>query len=218
VETTAETTAEAAVETTAEQAQEVAIVLSDDAITVDGQPVSTDAGNAVYVGAEIIYYHDLDTYESGNPYGEGTASDKHTDEEAAAHTCLTITKEGTYRISGTLSQGQIAIDLGKDRRTDPTAVVTLILDNANITCTVAPAVIFYNVYECDTAWIAYDNGEAEEYTASATQDTSAAGANVIRPTAPSIPSPAPMWPGSTRTTVTKRRNTSMTARSTPSSP
>ena len=71
------------------------------------------------------------------------------------------------------------MDLGEDSRTDPTAVVTLILDNANVTCTIAPALIFYNVYECDTAWTAYDNDETDSYEASATQDTSAAGANVI---------------------------------------
>ena len=39
--------------------------------------------------------------------------------------------------------------------------VTLVLDGVDITCTVAPAVIFYNVYECDEAWVAYDAGEAE---------------------------------------------------------
>ncbi|MCD7773954.1 MAG: carbohydrate-binding domain-containing protein, partial [Clostridiales bacterium] len=32
---------------------------------------------------------------------------------------------------------------------------------------------------CDTDWVAYDEGETEEYTASETQDTSSAGANVI---------------------------------------
>lgn len=35
------------------------------------------------------------------------------------------------------------------------------LGGVDITCTVAPAVIFYNVYECDEAWVAYDAGEAE---------------------------------------------------------
>ncbi len=173
--------AAAADEDTASAAQtgEVSILLSDDGVTVDGEPASEDPSATVYVGAEIIYYHDLDTYESGNPYGEGTDAEKHTEEEAALHTCVTITQAGTYRISGTLSYGQIAVDLGEDSRTDPTAVVTLILDNANVTCTIAPALIFYNVYECDTAWTAYDNDETDSYEASATQDTSAAGANVI---------------------------------------
>ena len=44
--------------------------------------------------------------------------------------------------------GQIAVDLGEDAEEDPAAVVTLILNGVDITCTVAPAVIFYSVYEC----------------------------------------------------------------------
>ena len=34
--------------------------------------------------------------------------DGHSEEEAAEHTVITITKAGTYRVSGTLSKGQIA--------------------------------------------------------------------------------------------------------------
>ncbi len=57
--------------------------------------------------------------------------------------------------------------------------MTVILDNANVTCTVAPALIFYNVYECDRAFVAYDNDENPGYKASPIVDTAAAGANVI---------------------------------------
>ncbi|MBQ8765536.1 MAG: carbohydrate-binding domain-containing protein, partial [Clostridia bacterium] len=60
--------------------------------------------------------------------------------------------------------------LGEDAETDPEAVVTLILNDMDITCTVAPAIIFYNVYEC---------GVADEETATKDVDTSKAGANVI---------------------------------------
>ena len=146
--------------------KEVDIVLSDKGITVDGSAISTDPSDAVYAGAEIIYYHD----GTDETYGEGEENEKHSAEEAASHTVVTITQPGTYRLSGTLSAGQIAIDLGKDAQEDPEAVVTIILDNANVTCTVAPALIFYNVYECC---------EADEETASAVVDTTAAGANVI---------------------------------------
>lgn len=92
---------------------------------------------------------------------------------------VTIRKAGTYRVSGSLSAGQLAVDLGDDAKTDPSAVVTLILDGVDITCTVAPAVIFYNVYECDADFVAYDSEETDNYVASPTVDTSAAGANVI---------------------------------------
>ena len=156
-------------------ASETRVVLSDAKVTVDGKTASTSADSAVYVGGGIIYYAD----GTDATYGEGTEAEKHTAAEAQAHTVVTITQPGTYRLTGTLSQGQIFVDLGADAKTDPDAVVTLILDGVDITCTVAPAVFFYNVYECDEAWVAYDEDESAGYTPSAVQDTSAAGANVI---------------------------------------
>ncbi len=193
-ETTADTTVEATVETEAETTAEISaeteisdikeedsdstasvivpteitaeITLSDDGIKVNGEAVSTDATSEIYTANDIVYY------ESGKDftYGEGTESDAHTAEEAAAHTVVHITKAGTYRLSGKLSKGQIAVDLGKDAKKDPDAVVTLILDGIDVTCEVAPAVIFYNVYEC---------GSDDADTAAKDVDTSAAGANVI---------------------------------------
>ena len=160
-------------------ADATSIVLSDSKVTVDGETAGTDDSAAVYTSNDIIYYEDRDTYDSGNTYGEGTDSDKHSESEADAHTVVNITKAGTYIISGTLTQGQIAVDLGDDAETDPDAVVTLIFNGADITCTVAPAVIFYNVYECNSEWVAYDNGETTEYNATSDVDTTAAGANVI---------------------------------------
>ena len=139
------------------------ILLNGDSVQVNGSPAGTDDSAGVYTGNDIVYYeagHDL-------TYGEGTSADAHSAEEAAAHTVLHITQPGAYRIKGTLAKGQIAVDLGEDAENDPEAVVTLILDGVDITCQVAPAIIFYNVYECGT-------GEAV-----ADVDTSAAGANVI---------------------------------------
>ena len=146
---------------------ETLITLSDDGITINGG----EETDAVYTTHDIVYYEDRDTYDSGNPYGEGSDADKHTADEAAAHTVVNITEPGAYRISGTLSAGQIAIDLGDDAYEDPNAVVELILDGADITCTVAPAIVFYNVYECDGEW--------SSDTAQAEVDTTAAGANLI---------------------------------------
>ena len=144
----------------------VAINLSDSQITVDGVVAATDTANSVYIGHDIVYY------EAGQDftYGEGTEADAHNAESAAEHTVVHITQPGTYCISGLLTKGQVAVDLGDDAETDPNAVVTLILNGADITCEVAPAVIFYNVYEC---------GSADIETATKDVDTSAAGANVI---------------------------------------
>lgn len=153
-------------ETTSAFPDATSIVLSDDGVTVDGEAAPTDETAAVYTAHDIVYY------EAGRDftYGEGTEADEHTAEEAAAHTVVHITQPGTYAVSGTLSAGQIAVDLGEDAEDDQSAVVTLILNGVDITCTVAPAVIFYSVYEC---------GSTDEDAAAATVDTSAAGANVL---------------------------------------
>lgn len=142
----------------------VNISFSDEEILADGVAVTENTGDAVYVARDIIYY------QAGQAigYGDGGEENAHTAEEANAHQVVHITKPGTYRLSGTLSKGQVAVDLGKDAKEDPTAVVTLILDGVDITCQVAPAVIFYNVYEC---------GDEDNPTKDV--DTSAAGANVM---------------------------------------
>ena len=142
------------------------IELSDEEITVDGSVISMDSESAVYAANDIVFYLEGQDFT----YGEGEESDAHSQKEADAHTVVHITKPGTYAVSGTLSAGQIAIDLGKAAKEDPNAVVTLILNGVDINCSVAPAVIFYNVYEC---------GSDDEETAVSTVDTSAAGANVL---------------------------------------
>ena len=63
------------------------------------------------------------------------------------HTVVRITRPGTYRVTGTISAGQIAVDLGETAREDPDATVLLILDNAEIICRTGPAVLFRNVWE-----------------------------------------------------------------------
>lgn len=144
----------------------VEIKLSDSEIKVNGITADTNTENDVYIGNDIVYY------EAGKDftYGEGTEEDAHSSEAAAEHTVVHIAQPGTYRISGSLFKGQIAVDLGDGAKEDPNAVVTLILNGIDITCEVAPAVIFYNVYEC---------GSADADNASKNVDTSSAGANVI---------------------------------------
>ena len=63
------------------------------------------------------------------------------------HTVVRITRPGTYRVSGSITAGQLAVDLGEDAREDPDATVLLILDNAEIICRTGPAVLFRNVWE-----------------------------------------------------------------------
>lgn len=152
------------------------LALSDSGVTLDGQALTENGEGAVTLSHDIVYYHD----GTDGSYGEGAQADMHAAEEADAHTVVTVREPGTYRVSGTLSAGQLAVDLGEEAKRDRSAVVTLVLDGVDITCTVAPAVIFYNVYECDEAWVAYDEGETEDYDLlPADADTSAAGANVV---------------------------------------
>jgi len=141
------------------------IILSDESITVEGNVISETETDAVYKANDIIYY------EAGHDftYGEGTEDEAHTADEAGAHTVVHITEPGTYSLTGILSKGQIAVDLGEEAEENPDAVVTLVLNGADISCDVAPAVIFYNVYEC---------GSTEEADATNNVDTTKAGANV----------------------------------------
>lgn len=142
------------------------IVLNDTEILVEGQPADNNSENAVYVANDIIYYEEGKDFT----YGEGTVEDAHSAEDALAHTVVHINKAGEYSLSGKLTKGQVAVDLGKDAKDDPEAVVTLVLNGVDITCEVAPGVIFYNVYECSS-----DDAD----TATKDVDTSKAGANVI---------------------------------------
>ncbi len=152
---------------TEQESKAIQINLSDSKITVDGQEITTDNKQSVYSANDIVFY----LAGQGFTYGEGEEKDEHEQSEADAHTVVHITKPGRYVLSGKLSLGQIAIDLGEDAQTDPDAVVTLVLDNVDITCTVAPAIIFYNVYE--------PFNEVTEETATKDVDTTKAGANVI---------------------------------------
>ena len=138
-------------------AEETRIRLSDNGIAVEGDE------SAVYTANDIIYYEEGHDFT----YGEGEPGEAHGTEEAAKHIVVHIVKPGTYVLSGRLSAGQIAVDLGEGAEDDPEAVVNLVLNGLDITCGIAPAVIFYNVYEC---------GSAD--APSALVDTSAAGANV----------------------------------------
>lgn len=145
---------------------ETEILLSDSKITVNGKDISNDSASKVYASNDIIYYPS----NKDASYGEGTDSDAHSAAEADAHTVIHITAPGSYRLKGIITDGQIFVDLGDTAKENPDAVVNLILDNADISCSVAPAIFFYNVYECS-------NNTSE--TATSNVDTSNAGANLF---------------------------------------
>ena len=64
----------------------------------------------------------------------------HSADEAYDNPVLHITESGTYRLQGTWN-GQIWVEVVDDK-------VALILDGVTVTCTVAPALVFKEVYEC----------------------------------------------------------------------
>lgn len=158
-----------------------------------------DTEDAVYVDHELYYYPLLD--ESGFKkirydgeeewayyYTDGTnnsyifatlpnlgknmpAHMMHSAQEASENKVLHITKPGKYVLSGEWD-GQIYVDCGEDSFDNEEAKVTLILNGANIKCSVAPGIVFKNVYESDNTW------EENERT-DASIDTTNAGASII---------------------------------------
>lgn len=126
------------------EVQVTGIQLSDDGVMVGGSPASADKNADVYVSNDIVFYLE----NQGDAYGEGESDEAHSQAEADRHTVVNITKPGHYNITGKLSKGQIAVNLGDDAKKNPDAVVNIILNNADITCTVAPAIICYSAYEC----------------------------------------------------------------------
>ena len=97
-------------------------------------------------GLENYIFSTLPNLRSGFP-----SQMMHSPDEAYDNAVLHITKAGTYKLQGEW-HGQIRIDLGEDSFDDPTAKVTLILDNVNIQCTVASGIVFAEVFECDNEW------------------------------------------------------------------
>lgn len=78
----------------------------------------------------------------------------HTATEAYSNPVLHIVEGGVYRLKGTWS-GQVWIDAGND------SDVAIILDGVNVTCTVAPAIVFRSARECGPTEnvVSFDVGE-----------------------------------------------------------
>jgi len=126
---------------------------------------------------EWLYYYEIEGYEEyifatlPNENNSVPTRMMHSASEAYSNSVLHITKAGTYRLSGEW-HGQIYVDLGEDAFDDPSQIVTLILNNVDINCTVASGIVFKNVYEVDNTW-----EDKETYTNIV--DTTNAGANII---------------------------------------
>lgn len=155
--------------------------------------IKPDTDAAAYIDRELYYFPMLDesgfrpvNYDGETEwayyYTDGTNDDyifatlprlgnslptqmMHTEADAAENQVLHITKPGTYILQGKWN-GQIRVDLGNKDETfaDPNAKVTLILDGADINCTVAPGLIFYSAYECDNGWEDADTHTADVNT------------------------------------------------------
>ncbi len=129
--------------------------------------------------AEWAYYyadgaHDEFIFATLPRLGDGLpAQMMHSEAEAAENRVLHIVRPGTYSLEGSW-QGQIRIELGDPDAVfaDESAKVTLILNGADITCTVAPGILFAAAYECDNTW-----ESRESHTCEA--DAEGAGAVVL---------------------------------------
>ena len=101
----------------------VKINLADDSTTVTvGDDTETDASKADETRADESETNEAENAASG-AYISGNI--------------ITITKEGTYVLSGALSEGQIVVDADS-------AKVQLVLDNADITCASSAAIYVKN--------------------------------------------------------------------------
>lgn len=100
------------------------ILLSDEKITVNEKELSTDVVNGIRL-----------TKSTDN---EGT-SDEAKSANIEIKNVINIEQSGTYEFSGELSDGQIAINSNKINGN-----ITIVLNNANITCENAPAIFVYN--------------------------------------------------------------------------
>ena len=103
---------------------ETVIVLSDDAITVNGAAISEDTGDSVYLA-----------------YVTETHEDVPAELASLQNRVVTIAAAGTYRVSGTAADTQIAVKAGESD------AVRLILGGVDISCRTAPAIAVYSALD-----------------------------------------------------------------------
>ena len=101
------------------------ITLSDDGIMVNNDAISTDEAMSIYWSKDM---------NNGGTSAEAIAANIKVDD------VVNIKAPGTYRFSGTLTSGQIAIDTNVIN-----GDVEIVLAGASITCADGPAIVAYNV-------------------------------------------------------------------------
>ncbi|MBQ8536785.1 MAG: carbohydrate-binding domain-containing protein [Clostridia bacterium] len=100
------------------QEAETVVVLSDETITVNGEAITESSSAPVYLAEEVQLHEDVPE-----------------DLKDLANRVVVVAASGSYRFSGTATDIQIAV------RAQQTDTVRLILDNANLTCRTAPAIV-----------------------------------------------------------------------------
>lgn len=127
-----------------DESSAVKINLADDSTTVTvGDDTETDASKADETKADDSETDETKADESETNETENAASGVYI-----SGNIITVTKEGTYVLSGALSEGQIVVDADS-------AKVQLVLDNADITCASSAAIYVKNA---DKAFITLAEG------------------------------------------------------------
>lgn len=99
------------------------ISLSDSRITVNGETISTDTSSNVYLS---------------NKMDNGCTSNDATSSNIEISNIININSAGTYEFSGTLTDGQISVNVN-----NIVGKVRIVLNNVNITCKNVPAIFVY---------------------------------------------------------------------------
>ncbi len=116
-----------------DESNAIKINLADDSTTVTvGDDTETDVSKADETKADDSKTDETKADESETNETENAASGVYI-----SGNIITITKEGTYVLSGALSEGQIIVDADS-------AKVQLVLDNADITCASSAAIYVKN--------------------------------------------------------------------------
>ena len=100
------------------------INLNDNDIIVNGEKISNNIQENVYVSTKT---------------DNGGSSSEAKEANVDISNIINITKAGTYEFSGTLNDGQISINANIIE-----GEVKIILNNVNITCKSAPAIMVYS--------------------------------------------------------------------------